>query len=186
MKKVKLNLGCGRRWQKGFINVDHYIVPNKKHKMFVKADLTKKLPFKDDYADYIIMNDVIEHFGFMQVVPVLKEIKRILKPGGQFIMLTTDFADVVLSWLDMFNRGEDFNEYMRASMVIYGNQLHAGEFHKIPFTPTFMNRCMQEAGFTDYKLTKFFKGTKYPKIEGDPVSDDVVLLNNMLMVDATK
>lgn len=40
-KKVKINLGCGNEYKKGWINVDF----NKEVKADICADLSKRLPF---------------------------------------------------------------------------------------------------------------------------------------------
>lgn len=186
VKKIKINLGCGKRVQKGFINVDNYIEPLGKGFEFKKADLTKKLPFKDEYADYIIMIDVIEHIPILQVEGVLKEVYRVMKPGSKFVLITTDFTNVAIDWIDMMNRGENLEEYLKVAQVVYGNQVTEGEFHRCPFTPKFMNIVMQSAGFTDYKLTKFFKGSLVPKFDGDVSKKGMVYINDMLVVEATK
>jgi len=74
---MKLNLGCGYNYIKGYVNVDNsnYV------KKDVKCDLDKyPLPFKDNSIDEILSMAIIEHlkdnFKFME------EIHRILKPGG--------------------------------------------------------------------------------------------------------
>lgn len=50
---------------------------------FIQAD-AKKLPFKNNYFDFIICTEVLEHVpGFKTAI---KEIERVLKPGGSFIV----------------------------------------------------------------------------------------------------
>jgi SAM-dependent methyltransferase len=199
-KLIKINLGCGIHTHSGFINVDNYFTFNdlKKKKgvfgaaivepnsKFVQADIMKQLPFPDNYADYIISVDVIEHIPIRKVISVLKEVYRIMKPGGKFVLITTDFPNVILSWLDMMNKGENLEEFIQCSQVVYGNQVHEGEFHKCPFTPKFMNLVLQEAGFGNYKLTKYFKGSLIPKFDGDIYKKGMVFINDMLVVEATK
>tara|TARA_Y100000294_G_C8359114_1_gene257985 strand:- start:18 stop:512 length:495 start_codon:yes stop_codon:yes gene_type:complete len=79
MEKVKLNLGCGKDYKKGYINVDNtpYV------KKDVDADLEKyPLPFKNNYADEIKCMAVLEHLE--SPLRFLEEVHRILKPGGKF------------------------------------------------------------------------------------------------------
>jgi SAM-dependent methyltransferase len=47
-----------------------------------------KIPFPDDYFDLVTMLGVIEHLQDFEFP--LKEIKRVLKPGGFFFMITPD------------------------------------------------------------------------------------------------
>ncbi|KKR11997.1 MAG: Methyltransferase domain protein [Candidatus Woesebacteria bacterium GW2011_GWA1_39_21] len=73
----KYNLGCGKKYIKGYINVDVT--------RSVKADLYFNLnkfpyPIKKKSADEVLMDNVLEHLD--DVVLVMEEIYRILKPGG--------------------------------------------------------------------------------------------------------
>lgn len=55
---------------------------------FLKINEEKKLPFKDNFFDFVISTDVIEH---IYNTPFLfGELSRILKPGGK-ILLTTPY-----------------------------------------------------------------------------------------------
>ena len=77
---MKINLGCGKRKLNGFLNCD-----NRKE---VKADLIfdcgKPLPFKDNSVDEITAIDLIEHLERKEVLLLMNEIYRILKPNGKF------------------------------------------------------------------------------------------------------
>lgn len=75
---MKLNMGCGERPLEGFVNVD--IVKLKG--VDIVHDMEKfPYPFKDNSADFILMDNVIEHLN--DTVGVMKECYRILKPGGR-------------------------------------------------------------------------------------------------------
>lgn len=81
---IKINLGCGRHLWADFINVD--FENNASHKKpDVVADL-RKLPFEDNYADEAHAIHVLEHFYPWEVEDVLKEWRRVLKPGGKLIL----------------------------------------------------------------------------------------------------
>src|SRR5688572_11785909 len=64
------------------------------------GDLMKKLPFNDNYFDKIVMSEVVEHLP--QDVKGLKEVKRVLKPGGT-VCITVPNANYPLLW-DPVNR----------------------------------------------------------------------------------
>ena len=73
---IKLNLGCGDKILKGFVNVDIKKFPG----VNIAADLNKNLPFKDNYADYILCEHVIEHLE--KPIDFLLELWRISKPNA--------------------------------------------------------------------------------------------------------
>lgn len=59
----------------------------------VLADI-KDLPFDDDYADAIAAIHVFEHFYKWEAQDVLKEWRRVLKPGGKIILELPDMHKV--------------------------------------------------------------------------------------------
>ncbi len=61
----------------------------------IQGDLMKKLPFKDNHFDVIIMSEVIEHLP--DDVKGLKEIRRILRPGG-IILLSVPHLGYPMFW----------------------------------------------------------------------------------------
>ena len=77
MKKVKLNLGCGDKYLKEYINCD--VLKTVKADKYFNME-TFPYPFKKNYADEILLDNVLEHL--QDVVQVMEELYRILKPGG--------------------------------------------------------------------------------------------------------
>ncbi|HLD34048.1 MAG TPA: class I SAM-dependent methyltransferase [Candidatus Nanoarchaeia archaeon] len=76
--KLRLNLGSGKDYRKGFINIDN--------SPYIKKDLELNLdkypfPFDDNSVDYILAMAVIEHLEDMKAF--MEEVHRILKPGGK-------------------------------------------------------------------------------------------------------
>ncbi|MBI5681770.1 MAG: class I SAM-dependent methyltransferase [Deltaproteobacteria bacterium] len=57
---------------------------------FINHDIEKEdvLPFQDEYFDVVTMLAVFEHIEFDKLVRTIKEIYRILKKGGIYIMTT--------------------------------------------------------------------------------------------------
>jgi SAM-dependent methyltransferase len=86
---LKLNLGCGAVPIEGFLNVDNRPLP------WVNqiVDLNKRpWPWPAGSVEKVVAIDVLEHLypagrveGQMNIVAVLGEIHRILKPGGELL-----------------------------------------------------------------------------------------------------
>lgn len=73
----KLNLGCGIDIRQGWVNLDSAALDG----VDIVHDLTiLPLPFTDNSFDEIVCQDVLEHVA--EYTPLLKELHRILAPGG--------------------------------------------------------------------------------------------------------
>jgi predicted SAM-dependent methyltransferase len=81
---IKVHLGCGVDYRKGFINVDG----DRSIKADKYCDLSKKLPFKDNSVDEILCRNLFEHIP--NPLNFLLEIKRILKKGGRATIVTSN------------------------------------------------------------------------------------------------
>ena len=72
---------------------------------FYQSDLEKQeiFPFENDFIDVVTMLAVLEHIEPEKLISQLREIHRILKPGGMFIITTpAPWADIVLKILAAF------------------------------------------------------------------------------------
>lgn len=78
-KNLIIDLGCGLNKQLGAVGVDNV----KLQGVDIVHDLKKfPYPFKKNSADKIYLYQVLEHFDPDRRLKVLREIHRILKPGG--------------------------------------------------------------------------------------------------------
>ena len=79
-----LNLGCGYKKLKDFINIDNReeVVPD------LLCDVIEGLPYDDDSVDMVRAYDFLEHIPMDNVIDVIVEIWRVLKPDGIFESLT--------------------------------------------------------------------------------------------------
>jgi ubiquinone/menaquinone biosynthesis C-methylase UbiE len=68
------------------------------------SEQEKPLPFEDNFFDSVTMLAVFEHIEPDKLVGMLKEIKRVLKPGGMYVMTTPAvWTDGLLRTLAKFN-----------------------------------------------------------------------------------
>ena len=81
-----VNLGCGYRPMKGWINVDRARSPE----VQVVWNLAEALPFPDSTCSAIFSEHVIEHISEEHAARLLSECYRVLKPGGALRISTPD------------------------------------------------------------------------------------------------
>ena len=201
MTPIRLNLGCGIYIKKGWINVDKYIDIEalKKHETyytyavyekgakFVSADIGQ-LPFSDNYADVVEMSQVIEHFPMRQIVAYMKEVYRVLKPGGKLYITAPSFNGVAAAWMEMIaNPPFNLDAFIDLAEVVYGNQLCEGESHRCPITPEFANFVLTQAGFKNGIISIARKGTPIRQVKWiKPFKKDAVFRNDNIIIEATK
>jgi len=81
---LKLNLGCGRSPQPGWVNVDIARIPG----VDVVADLddcrTQPLPFAESSVSQMQMLHVLEHIK--DTLALMQELYRIAEPGAQLVI----------------------------------------------------------------------------------------------------
>ncbi|MDW8280030.1 MAG: methyltransferase domain-containing protein [bacterium] len=104
-----LDIGCGQNpWFKNLKNknnlniygIDRFDSINIKDKNinYIKLEIENKLPFNDNFFDFITMLAVLEHLDKDR--DILNEIFRILKPNGHFILtVPTIYAKPILEFL---------------------------------------------------------------------------------------
>jgi predicted SAM-dependent methyltransferase len=139
--KIKLHLACGNDYQEGYINVDLYPKPDAK--VDAQYDVTR-LPYENETVDEIRALHIIEHFDFNEGVEVLKEWRRVLKPGGKIILETPDFLESCRAFVNS-------TEEQRCNL--YGHffsqaSLDPGQTHKFLYTESQLYTSLHWAGFS--------------------------------------
>src|SRR5436309_921097 len=77
MAPARLNLGSGTDVREGYVNLDIAALPG----VDVVHDLSRlPLPFEDAQFEEVLCKDILEHLDY---VPVLRELHRIIRPGGR-------------------------------------------------------------------------------------------------------
>ena len=174
MEKVNLNLGCGVKVLKGFINVDLYDLKDLKEAKgilheaevkgrYIKADV-RELPFKDNFADYILASEILEHIPLVDLSRTLLEWIRVLKPGGRMVIKSPDFDEMAKDWLEGF----DPKTYSEKAQGIYGNQITEYEVHRSPINRKLLEYFLYNMGIKKGKIWVYPKGHKmvgYPGIK---------------------
>lgn len=97
---VKLNVGCGTDYKDGWINIDNNSDDNIQN-LDLNWDLTRPLPFDDNTVDFIFNEHFIEHLTVEEGQRAIRDLMRVLKPGGVIRMATPDLEVTVDKYLHL-------------------------------------------------------------------------------------
>lgn len=149
----KLNLGCGDKILPGYINVD-VAGSRQGRKPDVLCDLRKLKPFSDNEVDEILSVHVVEHFWRWEIVDVIKEWVRVLKPGGLMVIecpnLLTACQEIMQNPDIAIGPGK---EGRRSMWVLYGDPGWKDPLmmHRWAYTPNSLMQLMREAGLVNLR-----------------------------------
>jgi len=143
MKKIKLNLGSGKDYLDGWINVDI----EQKYNPDVVADITEALPFKTNSVSEIKAFDILEHVTKQQAHDFISECYRVLDIGGKLNLRLPNMFAIVDSY-------RDDPEVM--AHFLYGDTAETGVFgaHKAGYTEKSLHRLLILHGFTSISFTE--------------------------------
>jgi predicted SAM-dependent methyltransferase len=91
-----LNLGCGNRYHKSWINIDF----TSTGEGVLAYDLTKGIPFDDNTFDVVYHSHVLEHFSKKDAVFFLKECFRVLKKNGIIRIAVPDLENIAKIYIE--------------------------------------------------------------------------------------
>ena len=105
-----LNLGCGRRFRRGWTNVDTV----SSDPDVIAHDLRHPIPFPDGSFDLVYHSHLLEHLTPEDGARLLEECHRVLAPRGVIRVAVPDLEQIVrlyLHALDRASRGEESWRY---------------------------------------------------------------------------
>jgi len=136
--KVLIHIGCGKKNLKGFVNVDAQPWAH----IHVVTDQIRSLPdFADSSADLIYVCHVLEHFRRGELKDVLREMYRVLKPGGVLRVSVPDFDKLVA----VYESADRDIEAIFAPLL--GGQDHNYNVHYLVFNRKLLTAELKAAGF---------------------------------------
>ena len=96
-------------------------------------EVRDKLDFSDSYFDYVTMLAVIEHLP--QPENIFKEVSRVLKPGGHFIITTPRKSAELLIRIYVKNIDEEHESYFDYDRIkkLVGTMFDIVGYHKFIF-----------------------------------------------------
>lgn len=121
-----LNIGCGESLLPDVVNVD--CTTNQIVKPDLVCDIRKeRLPYEDGEIDEVWMIHSIEHIEFYYWDIIFKEIARVLKPNGVYLLSYPEFSECAKRFID--NTGGDRHFWRK---TLYGRQLYPSDYHVVP------------------------------------------------------
>lgn len=140
----RLNWGCGAVGEAGWINSDLKEGPL----IDISADIRAGLPIEDDSLDYIVSIHALPMISFPELVPVLSELRRMLKPGGVLRLALPDLDKGIAAYLrgdrDYFLIPDDDAASLGGKFVVH--MLWYG-WTVTMFTADFIEELLAKAGF---------------------------------------
>lgn len=132
----------------------------------------ESLEFEDNTFDQVYASHVFEHVPWNVADFALKEVLRILRPGGTFEVWVPDFKKIVQAYLDKKpgdkwrreNQNGDYMRWVNGRLFTYGpgpdNRHHAC------YDAEYLTRCLREAGFRNVEhIPKRIRGISHGMID---------------------
>lgn len=172
--KTQLHVGCGDRWVDGWLNVD--VIGSE-----YDIDLgSGRLPWRSDSFEVLASQHVIEHLElFSELMPLLHEFNRVLKPGGTVWLTCPDMEKVCRGYVDgtlpqlLTDRQQRGDYSLQGAPVsqMVNDLFHQYGQHKNLFDFPLLEWALQRAGFVDArKVEESDLRTAFP--EFPPRDDD--------------
>ncbi len=124
-----VNLGCGNRYHKDWINLDF----KSNSEYVIKYDLHTSLPFDTGSVDVVYTSHVLEHFSKCFAPKFLQECYRILKPQGIIRVIVPDLEQLMRNYIKFLdgakNGDKDSQEKYEWTMIELFDQMvrnHSG------------------------------------------------------------
>lgn len=141
---MKLNLGCWHRDIPGFINIDLCDFPHINYKSSID-DLSM---FEDNTVELIYSSHSFEYFDRQDVIAVLKEWRRVLKPGATLRLAVPDF-DKLIEIYQKTNTLEKILGPLYGRMEINTENGVKKLYHKTTYSFKSLKAVLEENGFTN-------------------------------------
>lgn len=158
----RLNWGCGSSPVAGWLNSDRKTGPG----IDLSCDILEGLPLEDESIDYAVSIHALPEVPYGDQVPVLAELRRVLREGGVLRLGLPDMSRAV----DAFRQGDrDYFLIPDEEMTTLGGKLIAQivwyGYSRTLFVPEFAEELLHKAGFRDVRRLAFGQtASTYPDI----------------------
>ncbi len=148
---MKLNIGCGKTYKDGFINIDAF-----DSTVADKIMSANDLKYPSNTIEQIQACQLIEHFGLIKSIYTLAEWFRVLKPGGILLIETPDLEKSFKGFIE-----GDIETRKNILTWIYGTDAK-GMSHLLCFPTELLEILLDKTGFTCIKKLFYEKEKNHP------------------------
>lgn len=158
----RLNWGCGGAGEPGWINSDVKEGP----RVDISSDIRGGLPLDAASIDYAVSIHALQEIPYPDLVPVLQELRRVLKRDGVLRLGLPDLDLAIRAYLEgdpsYFAIPDDDAENLGAKLV---TQIVWYGYSRTPFTFDFAREALGKAGFRSIVRCGFRQtASPFPKI----------------------
>ena len=140
----RLHWGCDSKRPPGWINSDRKEGPG----IDISCDILNGLPLDTDSIDYAVSIHALPEVSYPDLVPVLKELRRVLRPNGVLRLGLPDLERAIQAYLRQDNSyfpiPDEEAVSLGAKFVVY---LIWYGYTRTFFTHDFLNEHLFKAGF---------------------------------------
>lgn len=177
-RTIKLNVGCGTDYKGGWLNIDNNSDENIE-KLDLNWDLRNPLPYDDNSVDFIFNEHFFEHLTVEEAQKTIKDLMRVLKPGGVMRIAMPDLEWVIDNYLNLpieknpvlrkfgFEHVKTRAEWINMSFRWWG--------HEWLYDWEELERRLGEAGYKNTKRCKMHEST-YPELRNLEIRSESFLI----------
>ncbi len=152
----RLNWGCGGSAEPGWINSDQGEYAG----VDIVADIRRGLPLESDSIDYAVSIHALPEVPYSDLVPVLEELRRVLRPGGFLRLALPDLEKGFEAYRrgdrDYFLVPDDDMKTLGGKLIV---QLIWYGYSRTLFVRDFIEELLRKAGFKDIRHVRYRETT---------------------------
>jgi SAM-dependent methyltransferase len=149
---ARLNWGCGPTPPSGWINADRLCAPG----VTLCGDIRDGLALPENSVDYAVAIHALQDLPYLDIVPALRELRRVLRPAGVLRLGLPDLERAIEAWLrhdtTYFYIPDAEARTLGGKLIVqaiwYGST-------RTPFTWDFFHELATKAGFRQLTRCKF-------------------------------
>jgi predicted SAM-dependent methyltransferase len=142
----RLNWGCGPEPAPGWINADRIDAPG----IEVLGDIRHGLALPADHVECAVAIHALQDLPYLDVVPALQELRRVLRPGGVLRVAVPDLERALRAYLSRDHayfyvpdaHATSIGTKLVTQIIWYGSV-------RTPFTFDALAELLERAGFRD-------------------------------------
>lgn len=159
----------------GILPKKYYELPWSDHiQSTMVRDVRKKLPFDDEYIDFIYSSHHIEHLRKDEAEKVLKECFRVLKRGGLIRLVVPDLELMARNYLkeieEILNEGK--RDYLPSERFL--DLLNMGEKTRTPFILKIFSSGRHRWMYDQFSLTALLESCGFVDVQKRGYKEGVV------------